>query len=660
MIIFFKDSPHPFTVDFKSYLPTNPQLQDPIPENLTVPQKVHAIATAIFKQVQLLFNCFVQSAYLTASYSGVSFKHIVLGYYGSIRNFRPPANIYLMIFRIGFWIFGMGESLVITTFRKYVQNTTENSIPYIKHFSGDEIDIDHIKTNEIALDTSKVPSSVKVDQLADILASVNFSDPKAPGYMPETTRKEGSRTFTKEELKDNLATFISRVNNRTPFLLTPPAYDTPRLMAYYQQIEDAVRLSIHKVTTDLQDFKSKNGEDITKYNEATLKTYKDLLEANARLAIDLAIAAVHCGARYMGDAMTTYSNLYGEAEGTQDTLQGSLIEVLAQKRKKIAQQRIQVDTDNDAHSYGKYMQNMGGILGIPGTKNIYEQLASSFELDKHLNIFFKHYTVDCIIETVQEKIKTSQKFRELITDWIQDQVNDWKKAETEEMAQKAYNDARPIIDDAENIGGGVIYENIQQVLQFIEEVKKKNPAGLKKILEDKVENVEDFVNEFFGHDLTKELLEKKFSGLTKIARSQKIQKLKQACNEALISSDLFEHIKNIILNNSKAQPELFHEKVSQLEKINKIQKIIQVPKETLLRVLNNEADLLIVIQDFLHRKRKVEFLEAFALDGAQNEETSEEPKGMQKEGISKELMEWLLVSQKILLPQQIVHEVQKP
>ena len=210
--------------------------------------------------------------------------------------------------------------------------------------------------------------------------------------MNPASIKEGSKTYSKEELKEGLKKFIERVKNRTAFLGTPPAYEIIRLFEFYQQIEDATRLSIHKVIDDLQKFTAANGTDTPNYSPSVMNTYKDLLENQARLAIDLAIAGKHCGARYMGDSMGAYYRLHGDGISAQDTLMDNLIETLALKRKEIAARRIAIDLGQDTHDFSNWMASLGKLLGIPGTQNIVEHLAHPLNIELHLGKFFGDYT----------------------------------------------------------------------------------------------------------------------------------------------------------------------------------------------------------------------------------------------------------------------------
>lgn len=72
-----------YTVDFKEFSPKKSA------EQTTPCNKV----TAVVSVLNLLFASLGQACYQTITYSGTSFKHIALGYYGSLYNFNPPRAI---------------------------------------------------------------------------------------------------------------------------------------------------------------------------------------------------------------------------------------------------------------------------------------------------------------------------------------------------------------------------------------------------------------------------------------------------------------------------------------------------------------------------------------------------------------------------------------
>ncbi|MGL5627353.1 MAG: hypothetical protein ACRDDW_07605 [Candidatus Rhabdochlamydia sp.] len=639
-IILLKEPNCPYIVHFNA-------CKDNQEISLNTVKKTQECVQRSFQLLGVFFVALKDSVYKNIGNAGTSFKYIVLGYYGSLSDFRPPKDIYLAVFKIVFWVAAMGWGTIATTFRLFMERTSPGHSLLLKQFVNDEINVDHIKTEELELDTSFVPLNIKVDVLKDLFKEINFTNKNAPGYMAPETRREITRIFSPEELEGNLEKFIQRVNTREAFLGTPPGHDVPRLMDFYQQIEDAVRLSIYQTTKDVAEFETQNGTDFANFSIEKNREYNNLLEIRARVVLDLAIAGAHCGARYMGEAMDVYYSVYGKEGITNDKdFQGTIIEILAKKREEIAKGQIQIHLGTDTHQFTKYMSNMGKVLGIPGTKNIIEHLSRSIDIYQMLNYFFQEYTVDTIIDTIQEKIKTSKTFREKITDWIKDQVEDWNRKKYENVDNIVKRIEEFLGSNLETPASAHNFKIIQEVLFDL----KKEKVALPKINGD----WDDFLIEFFTLPELKDKLKnmlpqgKEESDLQYRMRfAQQINTLKRSCSEAMLGSELLKELQDAIESDNFIPIPLdrYLPRFMEKTKIEKMKAIlaneyeIPIEQDTLSRVLKGEVNLTTAIQNYQEQARQNEFLTCFDL-----EEIAEK-------GISKELMEWILVSQGILNPQ---------
>lgn len=592
----------PFTIDTSKM---GPEQKD---------EKVQRSAYIPLQLIKAVFSSMAQATYSTFKYSGTSFKHIVLGYYGSLREFSPPADIYLAVFKVAFWFLALNWCFITTTGRLFYEQTYPTaSSDYVKQFASPEINTEHLSSSDLALNVSHVPSTVKVDGLLTILDSINFNEPTKPGYMAPTSRKEGDTTYTEKQLQENLTKFVTRVNQRVAFLGTPPAYDTPRLMAFYQQIEDAVRLSIDKSNKNLADFRQKYGTAPNNYSPEQTKVYKGLLEDRARIALDLAIAGNHCGARYIGDAMTIYYNTAGDSLQSNLTLQESLHEHLALKRQQIANSHIQQHLSErgavDTHSYNNYMSNMGQLIGIPGSRNIIEHLSSSFDRSRFLTLFFSEYTVDSIITTLQEAIKNEKghALRSQITDWVKDQVGDWKKEEFTEKYNAALGQIKTVLN-SDKLPDGITATNYRLLVKLWATLTPQ----------DRLTDIDDL----FALERVKEWCNTNAPTKTPIGKAQ----FRNALKEAAKAAPAVDNLESLI---------------SETNKIEAIQKIVPLNKETLKRIFKGEIPVEEALQSYLDLTRREELLAEFQLEE------------MHTQGLSKELLEWIVVSQNILLPQQV-------
>lgn len=689
------------------------RLPDSPKEELPLSIRVRDAALSALSAVKDFFVSLTQATYITLSYSGVSFKHIVLGYYGNLRNFRPPADIYLAVFRLAFWILGLGITVTTTTCRLFIEkirgvDEEGGGQAYVQTFAGNEIDASHLKTSDESIDTSDVPETVNVGQLASIFDEINFTNPNQPGYMAPSSRQEGTSQYSVEELKLSLNTFIKNVSQRIAFLGTPPQLDTPRLMAFYQQIEDATRVSIHKVVNDLANFRAENPQDPSTYAGETLRKYKDLLEQKARLAIDLSIAGKHCGTRYMGDSMTSYFHLKAEKSMERGTLADCLYGTLAKKRIEIAQSEIEQHLGNDTHSTANYMQTMGKPLALPGTKNIIESLSYPLNRDKYLRLFFKKYTADFIISSIQEGLIDQKKldangqpvldkkgkeiflykgqpFREKIIDWMQTQTKTWKKEIYDKEIDDCITRTRAcvnalMVEKRENIPTANCLQAFLKLIAHLRKVAETNSQEeetqneIKKIREllarfqevknfseftitveeEIVENGQNrivkksypthFVTEIFSLEISKNHL--KSLGL---ASPLERMHTKNLCMNAFFEKDLINEIWQ--LNKGLApQTDLIRKKAILFENAAKLKKNLPVDDAVLLRLAekitpleeNNPQmlkDFITVIKGYYEGKRAAEFSSLLKIEE------------MATKGLSPELMEWVLVSHNVLLPQ---------
>lgn len=636
----------PYIIDFQEFSPSVEKKESSLIE------KVQTIALTSLQYVKAFFSAFLEAAYSTLSYSGVSFKYIVLGYYGSLLDFHPPKDIYLAVFRVAFWILGMGWCLATTTTRLFLEKIPHETAIYLKHFASDEMNIRHLKTDELVLDVSEVPPEVRVDDLEQIFLAINFDEKNQPGYLSPSSRQEGSKVYTAEELKESLKKFITNVNNRVAFLGTPPSYDVPRLMAFYQHMENAVRLSIHKVNENLRKFQETHGNDLADYDETQKRQYANLLEDRSRVALDLAIAGNHCGSRYMGDAMSVYYGLYSENVLGDKNLEESLIEILAHKRREIALSHIQRHLGTDTHSFNKYMANLGPLLGIPGTKDIIEHLDRNFNPALYLGHFFEEYTVDFIIEAIQGEIKKSQALREKIIDWMGDRFKDWKKDLYHSRMTAIKEQIQPILTI--DVPNPIKLQQLKDFKSFIAYLRKDSNSWPGSDL-----NWKDFIEELFASSHTRNWMAAHYSKLNSLERSKKIKDLKTTFSEEIFSDPL----KPWIMENAEINEKIFSNPIGQwildnesldeerikqgfleLDKIEEIKKVISLSKETLTRALRGQLDWEEAILSDLDHQRRSEFVSTII------------PADIHEKGISPGLMEWLLVSQNILLPQTHIIE----
>lgn len=621
------DNPrYSYEINFEEFIPSAPKDASKKREPLErASEAAQAIATFSQKVLVASWN----SAWLTCSYAGKSFKHLILSSYGI-------TDIYLMAFKVAFWVFGLAYTFVTSAVRMVAKDYLPESSYALLRFLPEGIHVKHFQVLERSLDVTGVPQSIQIDNLQELFEAIEFDDPSKHEYCQPSFFAADGKQHTKQDLEEGLEAFIKNVKSRTPLIGTPPAHDMVRLEKFYQQIENAVRLCLHKTAQDLATFKQAHGAALQSGDAEAIKLYKNIFEDRARLVVDLAIAGKHCGARYMGEAMKKYYYFYSESQSN-DTLEGTLIALLGQKRQEIAEREVQKHFGQggsgvDTHSYALYMEKMGGLLAIPGTENVIEHLGQfmPFDRDHYLREFFKQYDEQTIMEAVQDRVKKSGTFREQIFDWLKGQVGEWVP-EDPILEEDAMLKLQQIIDEDSEV------TPLQQetIVSFGELLKHLAEKGIP--LPSNEEGWLDFIDNLFAEQETKDWY--KSMNPTLASRDKTMQLLVKRTNfksalKALeeVLGPLYPFEKGISIEEVKAG-------LLEDVKVDKMRKVVRLDHEIYKRVLRKETDLKEVIEGYKKREAAGAFL--FALDGL---------KDLESKGLPPLILEWLLDAHHIFIP----------
>lgn len=619
--IVFIDAPL-YSVDFRQY---SRQREDSKSSNSSRVRHATALPFLLLKE---LYSAVTAAGYETLSYTGTSFKHIVLSYTDDWRYWQLPANLPLVILKIVLWVAALNLCFLATTARLLYERTqnAKDTQSFLCRYADPQIDVSHIVTRDLRIDASAVPAHVKVSSLIEIFNQINFADDKSPGYMSPKSRVESRLEYSVEDLKEGIKTFVSNVNGRVAFLGTPPLFDTPRLFAFYEHIENAVRFAIHKSDQAIESFKANEGDNVEVYSENTLKVWKNLLEDRARIALNLAIAGKHCGARYMGEATELYLELTHQNSDNQGSLQQILQEILASQRVEIATAQIQRYLGTDTHGFASYMSALGKTLALPGMSSVVEHLSAQLDKDRYLKLFFQNYSVDRIIAAVQNAVKKSQPLREKIIDWIKDQRGDWHPDgvnlidEQFVMGEAAL--AKDELDDT-----FVPYKDLLVLKNAISHLIQLPPSA--------DADPQDLIDRVF---LTDKEYWKRNNPDTKI-RMTLVDRIKKLFSDSNIGQKLREKTQIALKLRQELDLDPFTPSLILLQKSAKICRDLHLANAVALRVARAELDLREALETSHRLSAESEFLSGLKLDT------------IIEKGLSQELTEWLLVSQKILLTQ---------
>ncbi len=610
----------PFVLNLQEYAPPLSPLRSHV-------QKVQDVALKALAIIKALGVSAYQAVATNVGSIWSSFQVIVLGMSGN--RFNPPTNAYVLGFRAALWAGAITIGFIYYTIVITRQNLL--SIPgQLANFIHRQLDAHHLVSKNTSIDVSHVPHDIQVGTLISLYDEINFTNPDAPGYMPPSTRREsyGQNVveFSVDSLRNHLGTFIQHVENREAFLGTPPELLVGQLMKFYQKIEDAVRFSLHKVTKDYDDFILQHqGVQITK-EHPDYQRYNELLQAKARVAIDMAIAGAHCGARYMGDSIDTYLALRGEVGDNIQGLQGNLYYLLGKVRERIAREQIYQNLGGDTHHFARYMANLGTLLGLPGTEDVIEYLTGGrFDRDRHLRNFFEVYTPTRIREEVQNEIKTSQAFRETVYDWLKDHSKEWNKDVYTARQEAIISAIKPIEQSS-------TFVRIEKFVDFVKTI----PEEL-KTLPDMDEDWNLFIDDLL-------VLDKAKAQYNPIDRNQL---------KTLLVKDQFKDELKAIIKEGKdlsAIKEicLAYDNAAQINRVITANDTSPIDIEVLYRAVTNKQDITPIIKDHLDRARGIEFLEA--ITRSETDEDEEPGETVIKQGLKPGVLDWILFESKILRP----------
>ena len=608
----------------------------------TLVEKISLVTWAVFSSLG-------ESTVATVNQLGISFYRRVLGFDGD--KVHLSNSLYGVAFKIIFWALGTGAFFAVTACRKFQDKVfpeVNSSSAVQDTYAQKGINMKHLTTQKTSIDMSGVPAAVTLDDLMTMYTEINFLDRAKPGYMPDTSRKEGGKTYSQEALRKSLEKFILYVKTRQAFLGTPPAYDTDKLEAFYKQIEDAVRFSINKVNGDLTAFRNANGVDLTQYTPELVNKYKGLLEDRSRIAIDLAIAGNACGARFMGDSMEAYFFAKGDSV-KEEGLQGMLLSILANKRKEIADaQIVKYFTKNgrlDTHDKTAYLQAVGKLAGIPGTENIIEHL-SNVSSERYLTLFFKEYTEDCIISALETEIKKEKNLylRTSLADAITDHLSEIPNEKYEMEALAKFREVEGLLKE-----GSFSTSQLQTQVANFQELKNLCPAFVFD-----TGKWDESVAAFFTESTVKGWFLEKMPDIDRNGKKAEDRTKEEKKEDAEVFKKRRTAMQDLV-TSCKQHPVLFQglgflsaekmqEEIVAIEKVERVQKLFPgSDRESMARLINS-SHLQEGIGALLQKERNAIF-------------KGDLLEKMTSQGLSQELMEWVLVSQGILTAQKIGGQV---
>lgn len=618
--------------------------------------------TSIYYSAQFL-SAFKQSLKLNFVHAKHNFLYLIFDCQNPTSNYSSvslPSNFYVTLTKVAIWSIRFLCSLTCTTYSLMLKKNSLQSKNIMLSFLcvNENLNERHIHTSSTAIDVSHIPNTVEIEQLLAIFDLINFEDPKNCRYMAPSNLKDDNTVCSREALRTGLMTFIRHVKGKVLFIGVPSSFDMSAVTDFYEQIENSVRYTLHKYQQDLDIFVAQHGQDPNGYSEEGFKQYKNCLENLSRLALTFAIAGLHCGGRYLGDATFVLQSLLDKTPLENQTLETRIHQILAIERLQIVDNLAAIEAKSNPHLKNKYLQEMGSILGLPQTKGIIEALQKDFDLEEHLIQFFKRYTTDHIIKTVQKHIYKEQDLVEQILDWMKDQVKDWKKEYYLEEVSKQTKKIEDYLN--KYLANSILVNPIKQFKDFktfidlVNYLKETNP----QVLAFTNKNWEEFVDTVLYSPAAKESCQNYLLELSEKEKTSPIilrNKIQQSCSEESLGKGIIDLFQNEYQKKSFLNMDLFSDLLLQNQQIDDIYcNIIPMLKPTIRRILNKKTTVEECVHDYYEQCRRNDFLENLLLKNSNNlisDSSNKEFYNLKTEPFQPQLMEWLLVSNNVFLPQ---------
>lgn len=572
-----------------------------------------------FCTLRLAINCYIESSWQVLPQALQVYKVFVIQPLGDMRYIASGARAALFILAtaatiacVALWILGQ------TVHKLYCHYQDAKTMVKVEIFCNKlGLNEQHFRSYRTKLSTREVPANITIQRLLTVFDEINFDNPTHPGYFPPLALKDEGKPIARADLRSGLQTFISRVANREPFVGTPPAHERRSLSGFYQQIEDAVRVVLFTLLSELE---------ISKKEGLKSTFYQNALENLGRFVIDIAIASRLCGARYMGEAMSMHDIYRGGFERGVGTLDYHLTELLAEERKRIVLGQI-LPKEQNAHDYTLKLSRLGRMLGLPHTENIVESIKTNFDLRHELESFFRIYKRDHIIQIVQTEFKTSQDFREKFVEWVKSQMGGW--------AYESYKIDQAILEQLRNalVEREVSMDEETKLLDLFMECYNSFLTHSDKVFSANTP-WKDVLDEIFSDEQVKTLLRQKFKDPLARRKIENLLTLKLC--EDTIGQECTAALRTHSAENQEKSCKLLRSAWEKSKRASNAQKILPLPRHSLLSVIDLKADLKDVYEAYLEREREASFLEALQIEH------------LSTNGANASVIDWLLISHGIL------------
>ena len=181
-----------------------------------------------------------QSVMATAGQSGQLVRTVFW------RGRRVILDPFLIVFKVVMLVGYVALAIIFNAHtRAYNSIFYNSSSRFTEHpaakYAGPNIDLTHVRPIKNDLDISHLGPDIQLEMLYQFFDASQFN---------QAQLNDDGTPCTKASLREGLETFIDNINNRTPFLGTPPAYQINELNGFYDHLKKAVLICIDKVKDD--------------------------------------------------------------------------------------------------------------------------------------------------------------------------------------------------------------------------------------------------------------------------------------------------------------------------------------------------------------------------------------------------------------------------
>lgn len=293
--------------------------------------------------------------------------------------------------------------------------------------------------------------SVDLNELLHYFDQINFTDPDGIYYYNPANLKNDRNDDTYEvkpigEVRKALAQLLYFIDNRSVFVGTPPE-GTKELQEYYTLLTSLLK----QIVVKLRKLKPQSAQS----EQEARDNAKEISES----VITMAIAAFHCGGRWLSDAILLLDLLNKQPQD----LRKMMVRLEGRHRLRLAEHLAYITFGGDAHALNTVIAEIGQAMKIPGHEYVIEQLPVDMDEEDLLANFYLLYTPERIVRNLIDHLQTNQLLKDLVLQWFKDNIGNYKTKEFNKKLKEIEEDPSWL----ELICNPPQYKQSEDIKQFI-------------------------------------------------------------------------------------------------------------------------------------------------------------------------------------------------